>query len=297
MFHEIYGSYYNVLAAILKEALHEPVTDRRIREIIAEKGFGESGLSIPEALRTGRWPLLNRHNRTYLRKEPEMPLTELEKSWLLAIRQDPRIRLFDPPEEAWPETIPLFGPDFFVYYDRYGDGDPFEDPDYIRHFQTIRRGLMEKRKLEVEFQGRTHLQHKILIPDKLEYSPKDDKFRLLGHTDTPRNYIVNIGRIRSVELLDPVTEEDPAAPEPEKRELVMELTDERNALERAMLHFSDLEKETVRTGEDTYRIRLIYRKDDEPEILIRILSFGPMLKVTEPEPFIQKIRDRLNRQN
>ena len=48
MFHEIYGSYYNVLAEILKEAVRTPVTDRRIREIIAEKGFGESGLSIPE---------------------------------------------------------------------------------------------------------------------------------------------------------------------------------------------------------------------------------------------------------
>ena len=297
MFHEIYGSYYNVLAEILMEAVRTPVTDRRIREIIAEKGFGESGLSIPEALRTGRWPLLNRENRTPLRNEPEMPLTDLEKSWLKAICQDPRVKLFDPPEEEWPEIIPLFEPDFFVYYDRYGDGDPFEDPDYIRHFRTVRQGLITGRKLDVEFQGRSHLRREVLIPDKLEYSPKDDKFRLLGHTGVPRNYIVNIGRIRNVELLGPVTEEDPAAPEPEKRELVMELRDERNALERAMLHFSDLEKETVRTGEDTYRIRLVYRRDDEPEILIRILSFGPMLKVVEPESFVRQIRERLNRQN
>lgn len=226
-----------------------------------------------------------------------MPLTDLEKSWLMAIRQDPRIRLFDPPEEKWQGIRPLYEPDFFVYFDRYGDGDPFEDPDYIRHFRTIRRGLAEKRKLDVEFQGLTHLQRRILIPDRLEYSPKDDKFRLLGHTETPTNYIVNIGRTRNVELLRAVTEEDPEAPEPEKRELVMELTDERNALERAMLHFSDLEKETVRTGDDTYRIRLMYRKDDEPEILIRLLSFGPMLKVTEPESIIRQIRERLNRQS
>ena len=154
MFHEIYGSYYNVLAEILKAAVRAPVTDRRIREIIAEKGFGESGLSIPEALRTGRWPLLDRQNRTPLRNEPEMPLTELEKSWLLAIRQDPRVRLFDPPEEEWPEITPLFEPDFFVYYDRYGDGDPFEDPDYIRHFRTVRQGLITGRKLDVHMRTR-----------------------------------------------------------------------------------------------------------------------------------------------
>lgn len=297
MFHEIYGSYYNVLAEILKEAVRAPVTDRQIQEIITGKGFGESGLSIPEALRTGRWPLLDDEKRTPLQREPEMPLTELEKSWMKAVRQDPRIRLFDPPEEKWPGVKPLYEPDFFVYFDRYSDGDPFEDPDYIRHFRTVRRGLTEKRKLEVEFQGLTFLQHRILIPDKLEYSPKDDKFRLLAHSDTPRNYIVNIGRIRNVKLLGPVTEEDPEAPEPEKREVAVELKDERNALERAMLHFSDLEKETVRAGDDTYRIRLVYRRDDEPEILIRLLSFGPMLKVTEPESIIRQIRERLNRQN
>ena len=296
MFHEIYGSYYNVLAEILKEAVRTPVTDRRIREIIAAKGFGESGLSIPEALRTGRWPLLNRENRTPLRNEPEMPLTDLEKSWLKAICQDPRVKLFDPPEEEWPEIIPLFEPDFFVYYDRYGDGDPFEDPDYIRHFRTVRQGLITGRKLDIEFQGLSHLRRKILIPDRLEYSPKDDKFRLItGFRD--RTVTVNLSRLDSLQLLEPWDESAYHPPCEREMKLVMDLYDARNALERAMLHFSDLEKETVRTGEDTYRIRLVYRRDDEPEILIRILSFGPMLKVVEPESFVRQIRERLNRQN
>ena len=297
MFHEIYGSYYNVLAEILKEAVRMPVTDRRIREIIAEKGFGESGLTIPEALRSGRWPLLDRQDRTPLRKEPEMPLTDLEKSWLKAIRQDPRIRLFEVPDEEWPETPPLYEPDFFVYYDRYCDGDPFEDPEYIRLFRTVHRGLTEGRKLEIEYRNLYRARKMILIPDKLEYSPKDDKFRLLAHGQYGKSVVINIGRIRTAELLGAVTGEDPEAPEPETQELVMELTDERNALERAMLHFSDLQKETARLDRDRYRIRLFYRKEDETEILIRILSFGPMLKVTEPEPFIRQIRERLNRQN
>ena len=79
-------------------------------------------------------------------------------------------------------------------------------------------------------------------------------------------------------------------------ELEMELTDERNALERAMLHFSDLEKETVRLDWKHYRIRLRYRREDETEILIRILSFGPVLKVLSPETMVRQIRRRLDRQ-
>ena len=76
----------------------------------------------------------------------------------------------------------------------------------------------------------------------------------------------------------------------------MELHDSRNALERAMLHFSDLEKETERIDERRYRITLHYLQGDETELLIRILSFGPVLKVIEPESMVSQIRERLARQ-
>ena len=76
----------------------------------------------------------------------------------------------------------------------------------------------------------------------------------------------------------------------------MELVDERNALERVMLHFSHLEKETVRLDGDRYLITLQYNQEDEAEILIRVLSFGPMLKVLEPSSFVDQIRNRLERQ-
>lgn len=79
-------------------------------------------------------------------------------------------------------------------------------------------------------------------------------------------------------------------------EVVIELKDERNALERAMLSFSDLEKETVKIDDENYKIKLKYRSDDETEILIRILSFGPMMKVVEPEVFVNKIKERIIKQ-
>lgn len=65
---------------------------------------------------------------------------------------------------------------------------------------------------------------------------------------------------------------------------------------RAMLSFSDLEKETIKIDDDNYRLKLKYRTDDETEILIRILAFGPMMKVVEPVPFVNLIKERLNKQ-
>ena len=41
---------------------------------------------------------------------------------------------------------------------------------------------------------------------------------------------------------------------------------------------------------------IFHKKDDETEILIRILSFGPVLKVLEPAALVDQIVQRLDRQ-
>ena len=63
-----------------------------------------------------------------------------------------------------------------------------------------------------------------------------------------------------------------------------------------MLHFSHLEKETRQVGEDKYVVTLKYDKQDETEMVIRILSFGPVLKVVEPDRFIELLRERIDKQ-
>ena len=77
---------------------------------------------------------------------------------------------------------------------------------------------------------------------------------------------------------------------------MLEITNERNALERAMLQFSYLAKRTERTGEKTFRMMLHYRKEDETELLIKIISFGPLVRVVEPDSIAALIRERIERQ-
>ena len=95
--------------------------------------------------------------------------------------------------------------------------------------------------------------------------------------------------------------ESAAAPAPRARtagqeHLVFELFDGRNALERALLHFAHFEKEAERLDGRHYRVRVSYNKEDETELVIRVLSFGPFLKVVEPEAFTELIRNRLRQQ-
>ena len=97
-------------------------------------------------------------------------------------------------------------------------------------------------------------------------------------------------------MLEPVREEDYCPRALRKEKLVLELVDERNALERCMLHFSHLEKETERIDDRRYRLMLHYEKDDETELLIRVLSFGPVLKVIAPNRFRELLKNRIEKQ-
>lgn len=297
IFSEIYGSYFKAVSAILAKAVDGALTERELTRTVLANAFGESLITIPAKLTDGSWPLITKDYGTPLRHKPHMPLTTLEKQWLKALLLDPRVRLFDPSEEGLEDVEPLFTPGQFVYFDRYADGDDFTDPAYIAHFRLILRAMHEKRKLRVRFRGhRGTRQSYLCIPYKLEYSSKDDKFRLLtGYKGWPLT--VNLSRIDSVQLLDPWDESEYRLPQEREATLVMELLDIRNALERTMLHFSDLEKETERIGDRRYRITLRYRQGDETEILIRILSFGPVLKVIEPEGMVAQIRERLAKQS
>ena len=54
LFHEIYGNYYNTIAAILDQAIRSKVSVNEIEKIVEEKAFCESGLEIMDALRRGK---------------------------------------------------------------------------------------------------------------------------------------------------------------------------------------------------------------------------------------------------
>ena len=295
IFSEVYSAYFGAVAAILREAIQGDVSEKRMREIVNEKAFAESSIAIIPALKNEEWLLLNHSGQTPLHKLPHMPLTTLQKRWLKALLDDPRIALFEPDISGLADTDPLFCADDIVYFDRYSDGDPYNDSRYTNIFHTILHALRECRRLEIKYLNRNGRQISgTYNPWKLEYSSKDDKFRLLTNYGVP-GASINVGRIISCEMRDGF---DPAMQRETSHEasLTFELTDERNALERVMLHFSDCRKETRRLDDKHYNVILSYDLQDETEILIRILSFGPMIRVIAPESFINLIKERVKKQ-
>lgn len=294
LFHEIYGSYYHTVASVLREAVRGGLTRQELTALIQAQAFGESLLTIPEGLRGEKWRLLRRDLSTPLTGAPAMPLTVLEKRWMKALLSDPRMRLFSPDTTGLEDVEPLFSPDSVVYYDRYAGGDDYRDPAYIAHFQTILAALRENHCLHICYETGGNARFRLHVaPVALEYSEKDDRFRLIAE-GRKRRWIINVGRITECDLA--YTDRPMPVHAPEKESVTFELEDRRNAMNRVLLHFSHLEKETKRLDERRYRVILKYDRQDETEMVIRILSFGPAIRVIEPRRFIDLLRERIMRQ-
>ncbi len=296
LFSELYGTYYHTVTDLLRLAVRGELDEATLRAVVAEQGFGESLLSIPAALKSGRWPLVTEDLRTPLRHEPHRPLTLLEKRWLKAISLDARVRLFDPDLSPLSDVEPLFTPDMVYYYDRYADGDDFEDPGYIERFRVILAAVRERIPIKLELDTRSG--RPILVramPEYLEYSEKDDKFRLIT-SGCHFHPIVMLSRVLTVELCPTMTFKQAEPPTARRTSVTFTLFDGRNTLERAMLHFAHFEKTVEKVDENHYTVRLSYDPLDESELIIRILSFGPFIRVTEPQALVQLIKKRLEMQ-
>lgn len=296
IFREIYGAYYQTVARILTRAVAGDLTEQEMRRICAENAFAESPLTIVPSLKESRWQLLTKDLRTPIRHVPTMPLTTIQKRWLKAISMDPRVALFNVDFEDLSDVEPLFTSEDYVVFDRFGDGDNYTDENYIKHFRIIRQALRDGLPLRIQILDRKgNPMYMKVRPDHLEYSEKDDKFRLIT-TGCRYAGTINLSRILSVK---PCADSGSAlgrTPARKTCSLTLELVDRRNAMQRLLLHFAHLEKRAERIDSERYRVILQYDQADETEILIRVLSFGPFAKVIEPESFVEQIRCRLQKQ-
>ena len=320
LFSELYTCYYQVVAKILEESMHHPLTRRQIEAIIRKYGYDESALCMVPRLLQGDWPFLkpDKDSReTYisvLKNSPFwQPLTRLQKSWIKALMYDSRFQLFftdlqlKEMEEYFSDTQPLYHISDFCLFDQYKDHDPFSSVMYREHMNTILNAICEQRFLSISYLSRKKniLTH-TWLPCRLEYGQRDGKFRLYSmaicKNGTQRMDILNVARILSIKKTETIY---PDSVDVDKflesalceKPLVLEITTERNALERALLHFSCYQKKVERLrNSNTYRCTIYYDKRWETELLIQVLSFGPVVKVLEPESFLEQIRERVRNQ-
>lgn len=307
LFSEINCAYFSITERILRR---KTVTISDIRDIISKNGFSETMLFLePKLIGKNNIGLSTEQDGIYtsiLKNELHIPLTEVQKRWLCAVLNDKKSSLFlDQEQKAKLYELlgaePLFDGGFIRFFDRFSDGDDFEDESYIRNFRNILRSIHENKLVRISFQTRKNARvTHYFLPEKIEYSSKNDRFRVhvirYNKTKPVERGIINLSQITSSELTD-IIAENRLYKAPSKKEVTVKVSNERNAVNRFMMEFAELER--ISNFDDTTKECIVvmkYDAKDETEILIRILSFGPVVEVIGPDEFRKQIAERVRKQ-
>lgn len=315
LFSEIYSCYYQILYKMLQSG--DSLTKPQMNRIIQKYGYAETGLYLLPQLLDGGLPLGTWEQAQYsffLDPELKIPLSNLQKSWLQTLLQDPRIRLFlsrheiESLEEMLADIPPLYQRDDFYYYDAFQDGDDYASVTYRKHFRILLTAIHTHQYVDISFlSGKHHRVHYHFLPCKLEYSVKNDCFRLLALEARGRSkyrmFTINLGRIEEIALLNRFADPD-NLPDIDtyirksyhNEPVTLLIRNERNAMERTMLQFANYQKNTTKLSEKQYQCEIFYNKANETELLIEVLSFGPLVQVIGNQHFLHLLRDRLRNQ-
>lgn len=296
IFSELYSAYYNTVAAIISGILDGEHSEKELQKIVTDYAFGESVLTIMPSLKSEKWQLVHSDMTTKLEHKPTIPLTLLQKRWLKAISLDPRVKLFGVDFPDLEDVEPLFTSADYYIYDQYNDGDPFEDEQYIRNFRIVLDAIRKGTQIKFEMINRKgNMMFVRCRPLRLEYSEKDDKFRVVT-AGWRAVSTVNLAKIRSCAYDIGYRRVSGREKTVAHDTITVKIRDERNAMERFMLHFAHFEKQAEKLDKKHYLVKIKYAHDDESEMVIRILSFGPMIEVLEPEPFRKLVIEKLEKQ-
>ena len=259
-----------------------------------------------------------------------LPLTKIEARWLLTILNNPLASLFMTESDIKrlkekiklaPYKVKPLDFNCINYFDRYN----FEHKDLkgkktvnqdgrisnkdLKVLKIIKKGISEGFKLKIKY--RNWRKQPIWItcaPCWIEYSIRDDLFRLWYVRNGKSGIcIINIPRIEKVIELTNMKydiKEQSMLLESIYKESMQEIQVEffqgdRNILDRILTEFSLWEKKCVFDSVSKYyRMTLYYSKMDESEIMMRLLSYGPFIRVVADDDnyVLSEVRNRIVKQ-
>jgi len=249
-----------------------------------------------------------------------LPLTKLEVRWLLTILDDEKMEYFLEKEEIEAIKEELLDGENEVkklpiekifYFDRY---EIRENSFYVKGKNNEKLFLQEVVKA---IQGRNMISLKYesaqgkskegqFMPIIIEYSKRDDLFRgYFWSADEELMYIMNLARIEMLSILNKQTFDYTEAQKRleeyrkrNKKEIRIEFYDINNMADRILSEFAPWEKRCIYDRESKlYQLKIIYQKQDEMEMVVRLLGYGANIRILDKESSIYKeISKRIDKQ-
>ena len=298
IFSELFSQDYNITLKVIRELLSKHIDVNTAKDLINIISKFTDSYNIQERLSNYLSEMYLPDNTNI--KDP--PLSTLQKKWIYSLFQDPRIKLFIDSELEFKIKTFDFN-NILVYYDQKCDGDPYDDELYQRVFKTLLKAIKENRICKLVSKNQECILAKPIerfIPKQIEYSERDDKFRVLG-ISLNNDYSANLQQVLAISrivecVLGDVDKSNYSFEEFKKESIKLEITNIYDTVDRFLRDFSDMDTFVKKLNDNTFEVELTYYLIDQREIIIRILEYGPNVKVIGPEKFLRSFKERLQLQ-
>lgn len=310
MYHELYGKYYQIIHNLLNEG---PKTEQEIEDYIRKYGFEESFLYLNADMLVNSYHLFEKKGDLYYpvvkHKLPKV-YTREQIAWVRLMLNDDKTRFFLSNEKINEYKVkfrsrPLYDVSKYLYQYQDKDKDEAEGKNiYVYH--RIINAIRDNLNMQIVYvTNRDHFTKKIVAPYKFEYSMQDQKIRLLAIEYNKKGKPIRLIHIRlsSIKHIDYVDREEAVdfehflnmelLAEP----LILEVYPELNGIERVFIELSNYKRESVFDKEKQCAImKVYYEKSDELDLVIKMLSFGKIVKIISDGFIKDEVLRRLNMQ-
>ncbi|OOM71481.1 hypothetical protein CLPUN_49480 [Clostridium puniceum] len=180
-------------------------------------------------------------------------------------------------------------------------------------FYIILDGIIKEKPIiytNIDKNGNEY-KNQLALPIRIEYSLKDNKFRAsLYSFKEERSIMVNLHTLKDVKIAEKdieiseninleINREDVLKNLKEKKysetPITIELEDIRGAMERCFMSFSSFERSSRAISKNKYEIDIYYYAFEEADVIRKIMSLGPYVKVKSPkrvkEIIVENIRE------
>lgn len=327
LFHEYKNKYFHLVFRILNLAKNGLYKDEIIRliekEEYDEKIIGKDfktfeGMLLNQYSKIDNFNFLEERDEKYysiLKNEDSIPLkvrfSKLEKAWLNGMIKEPVVQALLGKETVEKLKTALIevkeGSNQIIEFTNKVKNDFDVDLEKLsKDFYTILEGIINEKPIlysNVDKNGNEY-NNQLALPIRIEYSLKDDKFRAsLYSLEENRSIMVNLHTLKEVKIAQNINSkikrEDVLKKLKEKKyseiPITIELEDIRGAMERCFMSFSSFERNSRNISENKYEIDIYYYTFEEDEVIRKIMSLGPYVKVKSPDRVRDIVIDKIKR--
>ena len=300
IFNEKKNKYFAIARKLINRSLNETTTIEDVKTVLSSEGFIEYDYDFKNALIGNPSTTFdemqlfeldgNKINPKVCEPVPILPTT-VEQEWLKNIVSDNRILNFIS-ESTLSKLCDKLNTENVT-----AENSP-------KTFRTILKAIKENLWIVCDnntSSGKVY-SNMVVAPFKIEFSSYLDTFWLIGFIPADNKLVkMQIERMtinNLVEQTEKLDFESISQKYIKPNPIVLELTEERGALERALHMFSSYKKDGFYDcATKVHHLKIQYYSFDEKELVKTIIALGPYVKVIEPQYIVERIKGKLTLQN